>query len=196
MPSHTMALGNGGGYIESAAVGDRKLSKTQHDHVGIAHAAVATLAFVAIYPIGAIIVRVADFPGLLWVHAALQGLGTLFFIIALGLGVMLANYGGEWNNTHPIIGILLFVMLLLQPPLGILHHKLYKKYGRRTVWSYAHLTIGRIAIFLGMVNGGLGLRLAGASRSAYIAYGVITAIVGSVYIATIVFGERKRISKA
>jgi hypothetical protein len=58
--------------------------------------------------------------------------------------------------------------------------------------SYAHIGIGRIAIILGIVNGGLGLQLAGAQGSSVIAYAVVAAIMVLLYLASIVYGERKR----
>lgn len=96
------------------------------------------------------------------------------------------------TNAHPIIGIVLFVVLLGQPVLGLLHHRLFKKYQHRTLWSYVHIGIGRIAILLGLVNGGLGLQLAGSRGSSVIAYGVIAGIMGLAYLAAIIFGEMKR----
>lgn len=58
--------------------------------------------------------------------------------------------------------------------------------------SYEHIGIGRIAIILGMINGGLGLQLAGIASSYMIAYGVCAGVMGLLYIASIVYGEMKR----
>ena len=69
---------------------------------------------------------------------------------------------------------------------------MYKKHHKRTVWSYAHIWLGRAAILLGIVNGALGLELADNSTTGTIIYSVIAAIAGSVYIAAIVYGEWKR----
>lgn len=43
-----------------------------------------------------------------------------------------------------------------------------------------------------MINGGLGLKLAGNSHSGEIAYGVIAAIVWLIYVASIIIGENRR----
>lgn len=43
-----------------------------------------------------------------------------------------------------------------------------------------------------MVNGGLGLQLAGVSTGYTIAYGVCAGVMGLLYIASIVYGEMKR----
>jgi hypothetical protein len=92
-----------------------------------------------------------------------------------------------------------FVVLLLQPFLGVLHHMLYKKYNSRTMWSYAHIWLGRGAITLGMINGGLGLQLADSmhmsSRPGIIAYGVIAGIMWLAWVAASIVGERRRKTK-
>ncbi|KAK5165924.1 uncharacterized protein LTR77_008848 [Saxophila tyrrhenica] len=158
----------------------------------LAHGVLACLAFVALFPIGGILIRVANFTGLIWVHAALQILAFAIYIAAFGMGVYLAMQARLIGSTHPIIGIVLLIILVGQPIFGWLHHKLFKKYGHRTLWSYLHLWHGRAAILLGMVNGGLGLALARAGRSAVIAYSVVAGVVGVVYIAAAVMGEMRR----
>ena len=82
--------------------------------------------------------------------------------------------------------------LAFMPFLGVVHHKIYKQVQKRTLWSYGHIFIGRAGIILGMINGGLGLKLANAGRSDKIAYGVIAGLVGVAYLGAIVFGEFKR----
>lgn len=162
----------------------------------MAHGIMAAVAFALIFPIGGIIIRVANFTGLTWVHAAIQALGFLVFVAAFGLGIYIANTLHLFGNHHPIIGIVVFGILVFQPVLGLLHHMAFKKTGKRGIWSYAHLGIGRIAIILGIINGGLGLRLAdNAATHWLIAYGVIAGVFGVAYIASAVFGEAKR-SKA
>lgn len=96
------------------------------------------------------------------------------------------------NEAHPIIGIVLFILIFFQPLLGFLHHRYFKAHARRSFWSYGHIWLGRIIILLGIINGGLGLQLAQNTRSGEIAYGVIAAVVGLVYVAAIVIGEMKR----
>lgn len=43
-----------------------------------------------------------------------------------------------------------------------------------------------------MINGGLGLLLAGVATSYMIAYGVCAGVMGLLYIASIIYGEMKR----
>ena len=162
----------------------------------LAHAVMASLAFLVFFPVGGILIRVASFTGLVWIHAAVQILGFLVYIVAFGIGIWIAINGRYLASAHPIIGIVLLILLVAQPLGGMLHHRAFKKYGRRTTVSYAHIGIGRAAIILGMINGGLGLQLAGTKGSYVIAYAVVAAVMGFLYLASIVYGERKRTKRA
>ncbi|KAK3713043.1 hypothetical protein LTR37_008728 [Vermiconidia calcicola] len=173
-----------------------RLSSSGQDRFIQAHGTLASLAFVAIFPIGAILVRLANFRLLAWTHGGLQIFGYAIFIAAAGIGIFMADGGDYLRESHAIIGILLLIVLLFMPFLGAIHHKVYKTVQKRTGWSYVHIFTGRAAILLGMVNGGLGLQLADA-RSAYtIAYCVFAGLMGVLYIGAIVFGELKRARKS
>lgn len=161
-----------------------------------AHGALASIAFVAILPIGAILVRLTSFKGLLWTHASLQIFGYAVFIAAAGLGIFIANGGAFLQEPHAIIGMILLGALFFMPLLGTIHHKIYKKVQRRTVWSFGHVFAGRFIVILGMVNGGLGLGLATAQRSYLIVYGVFAGLMGVAYIGTIVLSEYKHFRKS
>ncbi|KAI5243156.1 hypothetical protein E4T43_04305 [Aureobasidium subglaciale] len=162
------------------------------ERIMIAHGVLASLAFVIFFPFGAISIRLFSFPGLLWFHAIVQALAYLVYIAAFGLGIYMATQIRRLDETHPIIGIVLFVLIFFQPFLGYIHHRLFKKYKRRTFWSYAHIWLGRIIITLGIVNGGLGLELANNTRKGEIAYGVVAGVVWVVYVISIFVGESKR----
>lgn len=59
--------------------------------------------------------------------------------------------------------------------------------------SYAHLWLGRILITLGIINGGLGLKLAGnVHRGTYIAYGVVAGLFWLAWMLAACFGEVRR----
>jgi hypothetical protein len=163
-----------------------------------AHAVLATLAFGFFFPVGGIMIRLASFPGLWWVHGLFQIFGFLLYTAAFGIGIWMTKNFYTLNDAHPIIGIVLFALLAFQPLLGILHHKQFKRYNKRTIWSYGHIWFGRIAIILGIVNGGLGLGLAkrtgfmAPSEGAVIGYSVVAGFFGLAYILAAIFGERKR----
>ena len=64
----------------------------QHAHnVVIAHAAMASLAFVLLFPVGAIVMRLLNLAGLVWLHAAIQILAYIIYIAAFGMGIWIAR---------------------------------------------------------------------------------------------------------
>jgi hypothetical protein len=169
----------------------------------IAHGVLAALAFVLLFPVGSILVRLGTFRGVWLVHGIFQLFAYIVYIVAFGLGVWMVN-NMPYNlldTYHPIIGITLFVLLFFQPILGYVHHVKFKRHSRRTVWSYGHLWLGRIVITLGMINGGLGMLLASdapaflsfrPTQGQVIAYGVITGIMWLAWVTAAVVGERRR----
>ena len=66
------------------------------------------------------------------------------------------------------------------------------------MWSYAHIWLGRIAITLGIINGGLGLQLSTKvgkftpSKGAVIGYAVVAGLIWLIYVASAIYGENKR----
>jgi hypothetical protein len=169
----------------------------------IAHGVLAALAFVLLFPVGSILIRLGTFRGVWLVHGIFQLFAYVVYIVAFGLGVWMVNSipYNLLDTYHPIIGIILFVLLFFQPILGYVHHVKFKKYSRRTVWSYGHLWLGRIVITLGMINGGLGMLLASdapaflsfrPTQGQIIAYGVIAGIMWLAWVAAAVVGERRR----
>jgi hypothetical protein len=96
------------------------------------------------------------------------------------------------SNYHPVIGIILLCLVIIQPVLGHMHHAAYKRVGRRTYWSYGHLILGRLLITLGIINGGLGFMLARNSTMGYTVYAIVAGIIYAVYVVAIIIGERRR----
>ncbi|TID24384.1 iron reductase domain protein [Venturia nashicola] len=158
----------------------------------MSHGIIASLAFVVLFPIGAIAIRLFSFPGLVAFHAACQTVGYLFWIIGFGLGVYIANKMNYINQPHAVIGIILFILAFFQPILGALHHSNYKKFQTRTAASHGHIWLGRILITLGIINGGLGLKLADNSTYGPIVYGIFAAVAWVTYVVAIVIGERRK----
>merc|ERR1712036_205833 len=158
----------------------------------IAHGVMAGLAFAVIFPLGAISIRLLSFPGLVWFHAGVQIFAYLFYTVAFGLGIYMANDMERIDEYHPVIGIIVFVMIFFMPILGQLHHRNFKKYQRRTGVSYAHVWTGRLIIPLGIINGGLGFKFADNTNYGHIVYAVVVGIFGITYIVAVVIGERRR----
>lgn len=80
-PAATGSTQNGSVSSTGGGGGDAKI---------IAHGAIMGLAFVFFFPVGAILIRIFSFPGLIWVHAAMQIFAYLMAIAGLGLGVYIA----------------------------------------------------------------------------------------------------------
>ena len=158
----------------------------------IAHGVLASLAFVILFPAGAIAIRLASIPGIAWIHGGFQIFAYMVYIAATGLGINLACGLGLLNSYHPIIGLVVLAVLFFQPIIGVLHHRLFKVHNGRTLWSYGHIWLGRATITLGIINGGLGLRLANNTNSGKIAYGVIAGFMWLAWVAAMVIGEKRR----
>lgn len=59
------------------------------------------IAFVVLFPLGAIILRILSFRGLVWVHAAIQVFAYILAVAGLGLGVYIAIYpDSQVRNLH------------------------------------------------------------------------------------------------
>lgn len=131
-------------------------------------------------------------------HGLFQLFGYLLFFAGAAAGLFMATQLKLLNQAHPIIGIILVVVLFFQPFLGLLHHTMFKRYSRRVIWSYGHIWLGRVAITLGIINGGLGLQLAQRTafypphKSIIIGYSVTAGIIWLVYIFSTFVGEARR----
>jgi hypothetical protein len=68
--------------------------------------------------------------------------------------------------------------------MGTWHHQLYKAGKSNRVLRLAHIWVGRLLIFAGFINGGLGVDL--AANSGYQVYGSVAGIMGVLYIGLIV----------
>lgn len=211
---------NDGSPTRTASQGSPFSSQPEFDRatrILIVHAVMASLVWVIFIPSLAILLRLnIKSPAILRVHAVGQIMSYIIYIGAAGMGVWLAQQSaayGVWHDPHPRLGLAILVMAFFQPILGAVHHRVYKKRvlnaqaGERTkepgrTWvGRVHLWLGRLLIVLGMVNGGLGIRLASfspfqsdaTSNKAGIAYGVIAAVVFALYlIFVIVFEVRRR----
>ena len=180
------------------------------------HAVLASLVWVVLVPSLAILLRLnLKNPIVLKIHAVGQILSYIIFIVAAGMGIWLAQQSaayGVWNDPHPKIGLAILAIAFIQPIFGFVHHTIYKKRaadvaaGRptkppgRTPVGRVHLWVGRLLILLGMINGGLGIRLASfspfqtdaTSRKAGIAYGIVAAFMFLLYVFFVISFEIRR----
>ncbi|KAF2630517.1 iron reductase domain protein [Macroventuria anomochaeta] len=176
------------GSTSSSSGGNRAM----RSNILLVHGIFASLAFLVFFPVGAIIMRLGQFNNVLGVHIATQVFSWLLFITAFGLGLYYGITGNYMTKAHPIIGIVLVAMMIFQPLAGWLHHRQFMRSGQRSTISHGHVWIGRIAIILGIINGGLGLELGGVETRYVIAYSVVAGVIDLAYIASIIYGEITR----
>jgi hypothetical protein len=100
-----------------------------------------------------------------------------------------ADFYKLYNDVHTTLGTGVVVLMTLQPLLGLIHHLRFRKVQKRTIWTWIHMWYGRTLIILGIINGGLGLRLANITTpvGGKIAYGVVAGISGLAFLAWIVW---------
>ncbi|KAI9749782.1 MAG: hypothetical protein M1815_002277 [Lichina confinis] len=178
--------------VETSTLSDSSSPDSERQRrILIAHGVLASLVFVMLLPIGAISVRVLSSPWLVKFHAAWQIFAMLVYVAGFGLGVYIADELAYLDNHHPVIGMVIFGVLFFQPILGQLHHSAFKKKGVRTLWSHAHIWLGRTIILVGIVNGGLGLRLADNTTVGKIVYAVVAALMGLAYFGSMFYKKKK-----
>ncbi|KAI8939681.1 hypothetical protein NX059_003439 [Plenodomus lindquistii] len=156
------------------------------------HGIFASVAFVLLFPLGGILIRVGNFPGLIWVHAGLQMFAWVVFATSFGLGLYYGIIDEYMSEDHIIIGLVVVALMTFQPLLGWLHHLRFLRTGARSIFSHGHIWIGRSAIILGIVNGGLGIKLSSQTNKYKIVYSVFAGIFGTAYLAAIAYGEMMR----
>lgn len=82
--------------------------------------------------------------------------------------------------------------MVLQPALGLLHHRHYLKHRSRSPVSHAHIWYGRLLLLLGVINGGVGLHAAGSPQTFTVVYAVAASVGGVAYIAAALAGNMKK----
>jgi hypothetical protein len=174
--------------------------------VPVLHGVMMSLAFVLVFPTGALLMRLLRKMGVLF-HAGVQSVGFFLVVVGFGTGVYA---GKQYNRTrrlgtgHQVLGLLVFAALFVQVGLGVAQHGIYRRTKRETMLGFVHRFLGPSIIILGLVNGGLGLDLAGESsrtrsqkyrrdeihadmqsgNSHYtIPYGVVVAVIGVLFLA-------------
>jgi len=132
-------------------------SSSVNESLLIAHAVLLGIAFVFMYPIGMILLRLQSrFTGF-WAHAIWQFTTTVAVIAGFAIALTFSLSSSEYsslNQGHQILGIVVVAALLaFQPLLGLIHHIRNKRVGgRHTVFGWLHLSLGRVLILAGMVN--------------------------------------------
>lgn len=58
----------------------------------------------------------------------------------------------HFKSYHQIVGIIVVAFILAQFTIGFLHHKKFKDTQHPTIYGKVHVWLGRIIIFLGVLN--------------------------------------------
>jgi Eukaryotic cytochrome b561 len=186
--------GNSGNSGSSAVVGT---TPQKLQSVRTAHCVIMSLTFLVLLPLGAILMRVLSFPSLVYIHAIAQLFSLTLALAGFALGVWYIRTTKQPFSSEPhfILGTTVISMLLLQPFFGFLHHAMFRHYDRKTFMTFIHVWYGRLIFLLALVNGALGLKLGrslrGGMEAATVTYSVIAAIIGTLYIAVLLFSAWK-----
>jgi hypothetical protein len=150
-------------------------AESKMNMVLLAHGILAPLCFALLFPMGAITVRLFHAHTTIWVHASWESFTYMLTLAAMGMGIWIAQMTEQLDSNHAIIGMVVISSLIFQPITGLTHHFITKNPGHRSVFTRFHIWWGRAVITLGVINGGLGLQLAGTSKTSQIVYGVLAA---------------------
>jgi len=194
------ANGNNGAWIRSGASEAYGVS-SDYDVGSAIHAVVMCLAFVLVFPLGALLLRFVS----VRVHYMVQLAATILVIVGLGTGIYISmeynrvSPSSKWYRSiadfvlfktqnymtaHQIIGLIVFAGVAIQLLLGTVHHVIYKRTRRSTKLGNIHLYLGPAVLVLGIINAPLGTVV--GQRSQYnIPYAVVVAV-----LAVLFFGAR------
>ncbi|KAL4897813.1 hypothetical protein BDV59DRAFT_168594 [Aspergillus ambiguus] len=158
----------------------------------IAHGVMTSVAFVLLFPNFALTLFI--FPSrytVAWIHAPLQIFAVLLALAGFAIGVSVSIDLREEAGYHPILGYVAMAgVVLVQPVLGIIQHLRFKRTGQKTAYGVAHRWLGRFLSAFGIINGGLGFHYAQSMNpdippASPIAYGIICACMGLIYVSVI-----------
>ncbi|KAJ5822407.1 Alpha/beta hydrolase fold-3 [Penicillium robsamsonii] len=150
-----------------------------------AHAMLMVFAFVVMFPFFALGLHVFPSKWTVNIHGTFQLLTLAVAIAGLGVGVSMARQIELIDSYHTILGMIIVgTLALFQPAMGMLQHIFFRKTGRKGHFAYMHRWFGRLMMILGIINVGLGFKLAHGPRGAVIATCVIAGIIAIVYIVT------------
>ncbi|KAG5801511.1 hypothetical protein H9Q71_013905 [Fusarium xylarioides] len=145
------------------------------------HGIIMSVVFLLGYPLGSLLMPII---GKWFIHATWQMIVFIGMWAGFVTGKLAADRTGNWFNApHVIIGTIVCGLMAVQPILGGLHHRNFVNHQRRTGISHVHIWYGRALMILGIVNGGLGLQLAGASVKLIIGYAVVGLVTFLMYTA-------------
>ncbi|KAK2768997.1 integral membrane protein [Colletotrichum kahawae] len=117
---------------------------------------------------------------------------SIVFVALYPLGAMLMPLVGKWM-AHAVWQSVAFALMWVGFGTGYAYARDndYKFQGRGII-SHVHIWYGRALMILGIINGGLGLKLANTPTRYVVAYSVPAAILGVMWLGAGVWGEMRR----
>ncbi|KAG6261801.1 hypothetical protein E4U49_003588 [Claviceps purpurea] len=186
-------VGNTAAVVSGSGVSQQDSSSSDNKGLLYAHGIIMSLVFLIGFPVGSMLMPLL---GKWLVHASWQIVAFILMWAGFGVGYVLSRrWDMFFTQAHTRLGLVLCILISFQPVLGWLHHQYYVQHQRRGAISNAHVWFGRILIILGIINGGLGLQLAGNDRAFVIAYCVILAVFAASYLASVMLGAVSRRTK-
>ncbi|KOS20305.1 hypothetical protein ESCO_006133 [Escovopsis weberi] len=147
------------------------------DWKAIVHGVFMIVAFIALLPGGAIMVRVEK---LAKFHKFVQAAAVLLILAAFGLAIPMSFYyqrSRSFRSLHQLFGYFVVFCLMIQLALGVLNHLQMKKSQQPGLYSTLHRWVGRFTVFMGAMNGYIGFRYAGDARWAILVTGIVFFII-------------------
>lgn len=145
---------------------------TDHDIADPVHAFIMVLAFLVIFPLGVLSLRVLKNVKL---HMIFQSIGLALGIIGAASGFYLTtvyNRSKHFNSAHQIIGLLVVIALIGQWVGGFLHHRYYVKNQRPWMNGLPikghKMVIGPVILLMGLVDAAIGFNFAVAHQWNYV----------------------------
>jgi hypothetical protein len=167
----------------------------------IFHAVLGIFAFLFVFPLGGIIIKVWPHRHIVWIHAAIQVSGLLLYVACTVLGIYMGRQLYTLKRYHAVLGLIVLFLLFLQPLTKL--HWLHSSVPRVGLFVHVHLWLGRIVLTLGIIDGALGFRISETLKGPHwdpafkIAYGVVAGIVWVVYVGIcVVWVELKKVPRA
>jgi hypothetical protein len=172
------------------------------------------LTFTIWFPFSAIVMHTTHH---VYLHAAVQSFAYVNAIAGLGLGIWLGRNVRYLDYAHTVIGMAVMVALALQVAQGVWTHWWFvagrererekekdmpmptadntgKVMRMRRIFTrgFAHRWLGRCLVALGIVNSGLGLKLARNAKGGEITYGIVAGLVGVTYLVLLLVRSWRR----
>lgn len=164
------------------------VSTTYHapgQKVLVAHATIMCVTFMLLMPVAALTTRLPIKVKITKLHVPWQILNVILVLIGMGLGTSVSNTRSvsKGHTTHILLGYSIVGLVVgVQPILGILQHLYFRKAGRRGIFGWMHMLLGRSIFILAWTNGSLGYKLADnhSTTAHYTFLGIIAALYISV----------------